>query len=150
MFSPNLRKIKMLSDNPNNHMNIKYFDTLEYVQKSEEIKNPRDLAEFQVKQMESALETVTQYVKNDYTSRMKNFRSEINNRNLATKNELFEVKNELKSDIKDLRSELKGDIKNLRYETLKFVVWTGVSVIVSVGGMMIGLFTAIAHGFHWI
>ncbi|MBP9726968.1 MAG: hypothetical protein KBD83_05850 [Gammaproteobacteria bacterium] len=60
-----------------------------------------------------------------------------------------EVKNELatKQDLKNLELVIKKDmdvvIEKLRYETLKFVVWTSVGVIVTLGGML-------AKGFHWL
>ena len=59
-----------------------------------------------------------------------------------------EVKNELatKQDLKNLELVIKKDmdvaIERLRYETLKFVVWANVGVIVTLGGML-------AKGFHW-
>lgn len=75
---------------------------------------------------------------------------EKNNRALATKSELFVVEGALKSDIVAVKNELKkdiaevkGEIKDLRYDSLKFIVWTGIAVIMALGGMM-------AHGFHWI
>jgi hypothetical protein len=157
---------------PDNNMSIKYFDTPEYVQKSKKIKDQGDLAEHQAKQIESALETAVQYVKTDYTQQIETLRNEVHNQDLASKGDLFTVRNELKAeitvarnelktdietvrtelktDIASVRTELKGDIKDLRYDTLKFIVWTGVSVVVSVGGMLMGILGAMAHGFHWI
>lgn len=158
------------------NMSIKYFDTLEYVQQSKKIKDQGALAEHQAKQLESALETAVQYVKTDYTQQIETLRSEIHSQDLATKGNVFTVRNELrnelkmetatvrselkaeiasvrtelKSEIAAVRTELKSDIKDLRYDTLKFIVWTGVSVVVSVGGMLMGILGAMAHGFHWI
>lgn len=146
------------------NMSIKYFDTLEYVQRLEAFNVPREQASFQAKQLESALETAVQYVKHD-------IHEEIDNKELATKGDILELKMEFKGDIASLRGELKGDIaslhgelkgdiaflrselkgdiisldskiKDLRYDTLKFTVWTGVGVIFAVAGMM-------AKGFHW-
>lgn len=136
----------MIIDNTVDNMSIKYFDTLEYVKKSTEIKDPGDLAAYQIKQIELAIETAVRYVKNDV-------HEDINNKQLATKgdvnalkNDIQELRNELKGDIKDVRGEIKdvrGEIKDLRYDTLKFIVWTGVAVILTLGGIL-------AHGFHWI
>lgn len=143
----------MIVDNTVDNMSIKYFDTLEYVKQSSEIKDPGALAAYQVKQMELAIETAVRYVKNDV-------HEDINNKQLATKgdigilkNEINDVRNEIKdvrNEIKDVRNELKsdikdvrGEIKDLRYDTLKFIVWTGVAVIFTLGGIL-------AHGFHWI
>jgi len=70
---------------------------------------------------------------------------------------IVEVKTELKQDIKqelhvdelirtkdlDLAIEkVKKEIEILRYETLKFVIWTGVAVVMATAGML-------AKGFHW-
>lgn len=153
------------------NMAIKYFDTLEYVQRSKEIKEPDALAAYQVKQIELAIETAVSYVKSEVHHNAQNLRDEIDiyKKELATKSELFSVKTELKTDIQtvraelkaeiqgvrtelkaeiqEVRTELKGDIKDLRYDTLKFVVWTGVGVVITLGGLLGGL---IGHGFHWI
>lgn len=172
-------------DNVIDNMPIKYFDTIEYVRRSAEIKDPAALAEYQVKQMESAIETAVQYVsardtKNNQElatkgdlftveAALKNdiifFRNELHNDITSVRNELkgditsvrnelksdvssvrhelYNVRNELKSDIMAVKTELKSDIKDLRYDTLKFVIWTGIAVIVALGGM-------ISHGFHWV
>lgn len=177
------------------NMSIKYFNTLEYVQKSEKIKDSRALAEFQVTQIEAAIETAVQYIKKDSANNVSNLRDELNGRKLTTKGslvavknelngnimavrtELIATKNELKQDIADLRTELKQDIadlrtelkqditdlrtelkqdiadvrgelkdvrtelkqdfSNLRYDTIKFVVWTGVTVILTLGGLIV-------------
>lgn len=55
-----------------------------------------------------------------------------------------EVKNELatKKDLELTKRDLELAIEKLRYETLKFIVWTSVGVVVTLGGML-------AKGFHW-
>lgn len=68
-----------------------------------------------------------------------------------------EIKNEaaMKKDLNDLatkkdlemtKKDLELAIEKLRYETLKFVVWTGVGVVVALGGTLGGM---MAKGFHW-
>jgi hypothetical protein len=58
-----------------------------------------------------------------------------------------EVKSELKQELQVNELVTKKDlnlaIEKIRYETLKFTAWTGVAVVVTVGGML-------AKGFHWI
>lgn len=54
---------------------------------------------------------------------------------LATKHDLDVAKRELELSFK-------RDIEALRYQTLKFIVWTGISVVAAVFGML-------AKGFHW-
>lgn len=50
-----------------------------------------------------------------------------------------------KKDLTELatKKDLELAIEKLRYETLRFVVWTSVGVIVALGGMM-------SKGFHWL
>jgi hypothetical protein len=63
---------------------------------------------------------------------------------------ITDVKTELKQDIKqeihidDLvtKKDLELAIERIRYQALKFTIWTGVAVVVSLGGML-------AKGFHW-
>ena len=145
-------------------MPIKYFDTLEYVKAAQRIKDPGELAAYQIKQMEIALETVAHF-------------SKLDRRGLATKKDIrglekdihglekdiegikeklgtFATKDDLKafatrSDLKAFatRSDLKAfatkeDLKDLRYDTLKFVVWMGGTLLSALGGML-------AKGFHW-
>lgn len=57
---------------------------------------------------------------------------------LATKGDLERLGLETKNNIEKLRLE----IQQVRYDALKFTVWTGVGVVVMLGGML-------AKGFHW-
>lgn len=59
----------------------------------------------------------------------------------ATKKDLTELAT--KKDLELTKQDLELAIEKLRYETLRFVVWTGVGVIVALGGMM-------SKGFHWL
>lgn len=62
---------------------------------------------------------------------------------------LAEVKQEIKQEINLSDLATKGDthrielaIEKVRYDALKFTIWTGVSVVVVLTGML-------AKGFHW-
>lgn len=158
----------------------KYFDTLEYVRKAKEIKDPEVWAEYQIRQIESVAEVVAQQAKED----VNHLRDEIFNKSLATKGdvdsveialkkdidliktdlskdialvrtdlgkeiaavrmelskEIAAVKTELRKDIAlvrtDFRKDLTIEIERLRHETLKFVVWTGVGVTVTLGSIL--------------
>ena len=91
----------------------------------------------------------------------------IKSKELATKGDIKEVELVLRKEIKEIESSLRKDIKDIelkikevevnlelkiktlevkleqyRYDTFKFIVWTGVGVVVSLGGLM-------AKGFHW-
>lgn len=110
-------------------MNMKYFDTLEYVRKAKELRDPEALAEYQVKQIETAIETAVSHIHAE-------------NKKLATKGDLnhLEHKLELKIDLK---------IANLRDDLTKFILKTAASitlVILSGFGTVIGMF---AHEYHW-
>lgn len=142
-------------------MTIKYFDTFEYVRKSKEIKDPEDLAAYQVKQIESAIETAVQFVqhdihnkdfstKADVTETKTELKTDIQAVKTELKDEIQAVRTELKDEIQTVRTELKNDIINLdlkiaelRYDMLKFIIWTGLGGVIALGGMM-------ARGFHWI
>lgn len=63
-----------------------------------------------------------------------------------------EIKNELatKADLdvakRELELSFKRDIETLRYQTLKFIVWTGFGVVIT---LVSTLGTMLAKGFHW-
>ncbi len=62
----------------------------------------------------------------------------------------IDVRTELKQDLKqefhvdDLvtKKDLELAIEKIRFETLKFTVWTGIGVVLTLGSML-------AKGFHW-
>ncbi len=83
-----------------------YQDALEYVKTIEQYGGDQKMAEFQVRYYE------------EYTN--KSIKAAIANLHLerfATKEDLQNVKTELKADIENLRHETKADIENLRHET---------------------------------
>ena len=110
---------------------IKYIDILDYVRKAKEIKDPEVLAEYQARQIESAIELVAQQV-----------REEFHSKDLVTKADFGTLKVDLSIAVakiengsKDLEIRLKKEIADLRYETLKFIVWTGVGVVAALSGI---------------
>ncbi len=134
-------------------MPAKHFDALDFVKKSKALGVNDELAEYQARQLENVIDIAS------FTAR-----EEFNVHELATKTDLkIEIK-QLESDLKiemkqlDLKieqyhSDLKIEMKQLevkieqyRYDTLKFVIWTGVGVVISLGGLLCGL---LAKGFHW-
>ena len=74
--------------------------------------------------------------------------SEVQARQL--KRVVTEIQNEAatKKDLTDLatKKDLELAIEKLRYETVRFVVWTGVGCSVTVIASMAGM---LAKGFHW-
>jgi tellurite resistance protein len=88
---------------------IKHFDALAYVKQAKLLGTDENLAEFQARQIEQAIEVAI---------------SSIENKDLATK------------------QDIELAIAQLKHDTLRFVVWTGVAVVIALGGML-------AKGFHW-
>lgn len=123
-----------------NNMSIKYLDVLEFVKGSQKIKDSGELAEYQGKQIEAAIETAVQYVRSERQNLAE--KKDIDDAKNELRNEIKESCFQLRNEIKELRAEAKYYCQKLRYDTLKFVVWSWISGVVTLGGMM-------AHGFHW-
>ena len=105
------------------------FSAVEYIKRLREVN-------FTDKQAEVVAEVMEQQVQI-----MNEQQSEIDflkNRESATKGDLRETELRLQKEIEVVRREL----ATIRYETIKFIVWTGVGVVVVLGGML-------AKGFHW-
>lgn len=105
----------------------RHFDTLAFVKKSKELGVKEDLAEYQARQLEQVIDIASAFALEEF-----------NIHELATRTDLKQLEVDLKIEIKQL--EVK--IEQYRYDTLKFVVWTGIGVIVFLGGLL-------AKGFHW-
>lgn len=52
----------------------------------------------------------------------------------------------LKSKVLAIKADLQKEIAVLRYDTLNFIIWTGVGVSVTLGTTLGGM---LARGFHW-
>jgi hypothetical protein len=111
--------------------NIKYFDTLEFVEKSKKLGIPEEAAKFQVNQIEQAIEAAVTNVEKE----MSKVKDKMGALDLATK-----------GDVRESELRLLREIEVVRYATLKFVISTGVGVVVTLGGTLGGM---IAKGFHW-
>ncbi len=126
-----------------------HFDALAFVKKSKAFGVKEELAEYQARSLEQVIDIAAS-----------NTQEEFNMRELATKMDVHEVRAEIKDlrtelkdginalrvEIKDVRTELKSDMQTQKYDSLRFIVWTGVSVVVSLTGILGGL---ICKGFHW-
>lgn len=127
-------------------MSIKYIDTLEYVQKAKEIRDPEELAKYQVKKIESAVESgVKQAVEE-----ARKVREEFNNKNLATKMDLDLLRAATKSDLDLLRVATKSDLELLRSELKNDMLRLYIRGCFAFGGGMLALTSIMARGFHWI
>ena len=74
---------------------IKYFDTHEFIKKSKELGSSEELAEYQVKQFEQAIETAVTSVKDD-----------IRSKELATKGDIRESELRLQKEIISSRNQM--------------------------------------------
>ena len=97
------------------------FNPVEYIRGLRGLGVSQDIAEYQAEHIEKALEAVVKEVKRD-----------VKHQDLATN-----------SSIKETELRLLSEIERLRYQTLKFTIWTGVGVVITLGGL-------IAKGFHWL
>ena len=126
-------------------MATKYFDTLGFVQKSKELGVPEPIATFQARQIEQAIAAAVTVVK-----------EELKPEESITKIDIRVIKDDvqdLKADVQVIKEDVqtvKADVHSLelkieqyKYDTLKFTIWTGIGVIVAIGGML-------AKGFHWV
>lgn len=125
--------------------NIRYLDTLEYVKQSKRLGASEELSEYQVKQIEEAIENAVIEVRNEVKTRNIASKSDVKETELRLQKEIEGVRKDLKEVELNLQKEIeiiRKDIAVSKYDTLKFIVWTGVGVVVALGGMM-------AKGFHW-
>jgi len=78
------------------NVTLKYFDTHEYIKKSKELgANAEQLAEYQINQIEQAIEAAVKFVKED-----------IKAKDLATKGDVRESELRLQKEIKSLEVKL--------------------------------------------
>lgn len=96
------------------------------------------VSEVYARQFEQTTAEFTQVINKAKEEVQQNIKQEIQIESLATKEDLSITKKELELAIEKLRTE----IHQIRYDMLKFTVWTGVSIVVALGGML-------AKGFHW-
>ena len=89
---------------------LKHFDTLAYVKKAKELGTSEELAEFQARQIESAIDVAIE---------------NIESKELSTKNDVLITKNDLKTEIAHLGVEL-----------IKWVFGTGVATIIALVGII--------------
>lgn len=122
-------------------LNIKHFSVVEYIHRLKQAKFTDEQAEV----VAEILEQQSQ-VFNEYNSRVHNLEL----KEPATKKDLEITKLDLQKEIEIVWREIEvvhREIEVVRRDTLKFIIWTGVSVtftlLVSLGGMM-------AKGFGWL
>lgn len=105
---------------------VKHFSTVEYIKKLRE-------ANFTEAQADVVAEIIEQHAQiiQEQSSKL----AQLESKDLSTKGDIYEVKQEIKM--------LEVKIEQYRYDSLKFIVWTGIAVVIALGGML-------AKGFHWL
>ena len=142
---------------------IKYLDTYEFVKQSKALGASEELSEYQVRQIEQAIENAVFEVKSAVASKNVATHADVRETELRLQKEIEVVRKDIKEveltlqkEIEAVRKEIKEveltlqkeieivrrEISVLRYDTLKFTIWTGVGVVIILGGML-------AKGFHW-
>ena len=106
---------------------IKHFDVLEYVKKAKEFGIKEEFAEYSARQIELLSDTIQE----------QNIKiNQLESKEPVTKSDVFAIK----EDIKKL--ELK--IEQYRYNSLKFIVWTGVAVV-ALSGVIFTILKLMLH-----
>jgi hypothetical protein len=103
-------------------------------------------SEVQARKLEQVITGVQQELRQNIKQEIK---QELQGEGLATKMDVLAVKSDVlavKTDIELLKKDFDLEIEKVRYDALKFTVWAGVAVVVTLvttlGGML-------AKGFHW-
>ncbi len=112
-------------------LNHKYFDTIEYVKKLRNAGVSQNIAEVQAQEMEHVIDNIMELT-TERTTQIFNSKEAI-------------TKGDLHLEIEKVNAKIHGielKIEQLRYDSLKFIIWTGIGVVVAIGGML-------AKGFHW-
>ena len=139
----------------------KQFDMLAFIHGLKERGVKEDLAEYQARQLAQVIDIATAQSRGEVHSQELATKIDIKQLEVGLKSDIKQLEVDLRSDIKQLEVDLKSDIKRLevdlkieikqlevkleqyRYDSLKFTVWTGIGVVVFLGGMLV-------KGFHWL
>lgn len=128
----------------------RHFDMLDFVKKSKELGVKEDLAEYQARQFEKVIDIASATTKEEFNAHELATKTDTKQLETALRTDIKQLEVDLKTNIKQLEIDLKTDIKQLevkmeqyRYDSLKFTIWTGIGVVVFIGGMLV-------KGFHWV
>lgn len=102
------------------------FDPISYVKKLRDAGLPQEQAEIQAQELENIIEQQVNitYEQTQIIQEQKAELINLKSKNLATKGDLTQVKLELQKEIEIVRKE----ISQLKHDTLKFTIWTGISI----------------------
>lgn len=111
----------------------KHFSIVEYIQELRKVNFTEEQAEAVTKIFEQQQQIIQeQNVK----------LTALESKEAATKDDINESELRLQKEIKKL--EVK--IEQYRYDNLKFIVWTGIGVVISLSGVMVTLFKLMSRG----
>ena len=116
-------------------INYRYFDAVEYIKKLRNAGATESMAEVQAQEMQHIIQDVIELT-TERTTQI------INSKEAVTKGDLHLELEKVRSEIRGVELKLQKEIIQLRYDSLKFIIWTGVGVVIAIGGML-------AKGFHW-
>ncbi|AUR51924.1 hypothetical protein [Aquella oligotrophica] len=107
----------------------KTLSIVDYIHELKEAGFTDKQAEVQAKRLEQIIAEVKADIKQD-----------LETKELADKGDDMLL---VKRDISEAELRLTAKIEQYRYDSLKFTVWTGITVVITIGGML-------AKGFHWL
>lgn len=144
-------------------MAIKYFDTLDFVKKSHALGASEDLSEFQVRQIEQAIESAIKDVKEEVKLKDIASKSDVTETELRLQKEIEIVRKEIKEvelnlqkEIKTVELSLQKEIKEVELSLQKEIKEVAIALanskiqtLVWIGINTAFMLSIIAKGFHW-
>ncbi len=122
---------------------------VDYIHALRQVGFTNDQSEVQARELERIVVAVTRDKEELRQSVKQEIKRDLELEGLATKRDLEELRLASKKDLEIVKKDLeiaiekvRVEIQQVRYDALKFTVWTGVGVVVALGGML-------AKGFHW-
>lgn len=108
-------------------LTVRFFDTHEYVKKSKEMGVKEEVAEYQVAQIEKAIETAVQVVKDDIKAKDLATRGDID----IVRGELRESELKLQKEIEVVRKEIEIVRKEIAQSKNQVIIWVAGMFIAS-------------------
>ena len=119
-------------------INARHFDALAFVKKSKELGASEQLAEYQARQIEQAIDIAVSTAKASTQSEVSLIKAEIDNKELATKGDVLLMRGELRET--ELRLQ-----KEIVQSNNKTLLW----MFGMMSGFAVFMFGVMAKGFHW-
>ena len=127
-----------------------HFDTLGYVEQAEKLGISNEIAKFQARAIEKAVDTIAIEVKTEIIQEIK---QELRTDELATKSDVLAVRKDLdivklepRKEMEVIRKEIEGVRKEIAQANTKTIIWVS-GIMGTFGVFFLGI---LAKGFHWI